>query len=166
MKIAQIADISAVLDTLIREPARTVLRMMVCVVYRADDGEYYSIHRAVHMPLSLPDGTREVRLNGMQCRAAATVSGEDSVVLSLSGRCGLLCDEPLQVNDLTALTIDETTAAPSSPVSVILRYVDTEERLWDIAKSYRTTVEAIRQANQLSTDHLSAQSQMLLIPVQ
>ncbi|MGM9676221.1 MAG: SPOCS domain-containing protein [Butyricicoccus sp.] len=166
MKIAQIADISAVLDTLNREPSRTVLRMMVCVVYRADDGEYYSIHRAVHMPLSLPDGTQGVRLNGMQCRAAATVSGEDSVVLSLSGRCSLLCDEPLQVNDLTALTIDETATSPASPVSVILRYVDTEERLWDIAKCYRTTVDAIRQANQLSTDHLSAQSQMLLIPVQ
>ncbi|MCD8357356.1 MAG: DUF3794 domain-containing protein [Clostridia bacterium] len=166
MKIAQIADVSAVLDTLSKEQSRTVLRMMVCIVYRADDGEYYSIHRAVHMPLSLPDGTPDVRLNGIQCRATATISGEDSVVLSLSGRCSLLCDEPLQLNDLSALTIDEKTAESAAPVSVILRYVDAEERLWDIAKCYRTTVESIRQANQLSTDHFSARAQMLLIPVQ
>lgn len=166
MKIAQIADVSAVLDTLSNEQSHSVLRMMVCIVYRADDGEYYSIHRAVHMPLSLPDDTHQVRLNGMQCRASATISGEDSVVLSLSGRCSLLCDEPLQLNDLSALTIDENTVQSAAPVSVILRYVDAEERLWDIAKCYRTTVEAIRQANQLSTDHFSAHSQMLLIPVQ
>ncbi|MCI6926642.1 MAG: LysM peptidoglycan-binding domain-containing protein [Butyricicoccus porcorum] len=43
--------------------------------------------------------------------------------------------------------------------------MDTEERLWDIAKHYRTTVDAIRQANQLDTDRLSARAQMLLIPV-
>lgn len=165
MKIAQISDVTAVLDTLIKEPSRTVLRMMTCVVYRSDDGEYYSVHRAVHMPLSLPDDTPSVRLNSMQCRATATISGEDSVVLSLSGRCSLLCDEPLQLNDLSALTIEDGTISSAAPVSVILRYVDTEERLWDIAKYYRTTVDAIRQANQLGADHASAHAQMLLIPV-
>lgn len=165
MKIAQIADVTATLDTLLHDASRTMLRMMACIVYRSDDGEYYSVHRAIHMPLSLPDGTQSVRLNGMQCRASATISGEDSVVLSLSGRCSLLCDEPLQWNDLSALSIDETAQPAASPVSVILRYVDTEERLWDIAKHYRTTVDAIRQANQLDTDRLSARAQMLLIPV-
>lgn len=166
MKIAQIADVSAVFDTLIQESARTVLRMMACVVYRSDDGEYYSVHRAVQMPLSLPDGTQQVRLNGMQCRASASISGEDSVVLSLSGRCGLLCEEPLQLSNLSALTIEEGNIASAAPVSIILRYVDAEERLWDIAKCYRTTVDAIRQANQLNADHLSGHAQMLLIPVQ
>lgn len=165
MKIAQIADVTAVLDTLLREPSRTVLRMMVCVVYRSDDGEYYSVHRAAHMPLSLPDGTQSVRLNGMQCRAAATISGEDSVVLSLSGRCSLLCDEPLQLSDVSALTVEETPLPSAAPVSLILRHVDAEERLWDIAKCYRTTVDAIRQANQLGADNGSTHAQMLLIPV-
>lgn len=165
MKIAQISDVIATPDMLLQDGLRVMLRMMACIVYRSDDGEYYSIHRAIHMPLSLPDGTQSVRLNGFQCRASAAVSGEDSVVLSLSGRCSLLCDEPLQCSDVSALTIDETAQPAASPVSVILRYVDAEERLWDIAKHYRTTVDAIRQANQLDTDHLNARTQMLLIPV-
>ena len=165
MKIAQIADVTAVLDTLLCDSSRTVLRMMVCVVYRSDDGEYYSVHRAIHMPLNLPDHAHTVRINSMQCRASGTISGEDSVVLSLSGRCSLFCDEPLPINDLTALTVEENATVPDSPVSVILRYVDAEERLWDIAKHYRTTVQAIQQANQLDTDSLSARTQMLLIPV-
>ncbi len=166
MKIAQISDVSAALDALIQDGGQPSLRMMVCILYRADDGEYYSVQRAVSLPLSIPDATQHVRLNGMQCRASATITGEDAISLSLNGRCSLLCDEPLQLNDLSALQIDSDTPAPASPVSIIVRYVDAEERLWDIAKSCRTTVDAIRQANQLSDDCTAAKAQMLLIPVQ
>lgn len=165
MKISQIADVTAALDTLLHDASHTSLRMMACIVYRSDDGEYYSVHRAIHMPLSLPDGAQAVRLSGMQCRASATISGEDSVVLSLSGRCSLLCDEPLHCSDLSALTVEEQAAPSASPVSIMLRYVDAEERLWDIAKHYRTTVDAIRQANQLDSDRLNTRAQMLLIPM-
>lgn len=47
MKIAQIADVTAVTDRLMQESSPLCLRMMVCVVYRAEDGCYYSMHRAV-----------------------------------------------------------------------------------------------------------------------
>ena len=86
-------------------------------------------------------------------------------MLSLSGRCALLAQEPLTIRDLTALTIDTDVCSSAAPVSVILRYMEAGERLWDIAKSYRTTVDAIRQANQISGDSISTQAQMLLIPV-
>lgn len=165
MKIAQIADVTAVPDRLMQESTPLSLRMMVCVVYRAEDGSYYSIHRAVQMPLDAPETAGTVRLQSLQCRASAAVSGEDSLVLSLSGRCALLAQEPLTIRDLTALTIDTDVCSSAAPVSVILRYMEAGERLWDIAKSYRTTVDAIRQANQISGDSISTQAQMLLIPV-
>ena len=50
-------------------------------------------------------------------------------------------------------------------MSLILRCVEQEERLWDIAKHYHTTVDAIRQANQIAPECQSAASRMLLIPV-
>lgn len=46
--------------------------------------------------------------------------------------------------------------------SIILRMVAQGERLWDIAKTYRTTTEEIRKANQLEDGMLM--EQMLLIP--
>ena len=165
MKIAQIADVTAVPDRLMSESSRFFLRMMVCMVYRAEDGSYYSMHRAVQMPLDTPETTGTLRLQSLQCRASAAVSGEDSVVLSLSGRCSLLSQEPCSIRDLTALLIDTDASRSAAPVSVILRYMEAGERLWDIAKSYRTTVDAIRQANQISGDSISTQAQMLLIPV-
>ena len=71
----------------------------------------------------------------------------------------------MTIRDLTTLTVDTEACSPTAPVSVILRYMDAGERLWDIAKSYRTTVDAIRQANQLTEDVTNTQAQMLLIPV-
>ena len=165
MKIAQIADVTAIPDRLMQESSPLALRMMVCVVYLAEDGCYYSIQRAVQMPLDTPESAGIVQLQSLQCRASAAISGEDSLVLSLSGRCALLAQEPLAIRDLTALTIDTDVCSSAAPVSVILRYMEAGERLWDIAKSYRTTVDAIRQANQISGDSISTQAQMLLIPV-
>ena len=163
MKIAQIVDITAVLDTLLHDSSRTILRMMAGIVYRSDDGEYYSVHRAVHVPLNLPADIHAVRVSDMQCRASGSISGEDSIVLSLSGRCSLFCDEPVPINTITSLTVDDAALADPSPIAVILRWIDREERLWDIAKQYHTTVRAIQQANQLDTEQVHAQ--MLLIPV-
>ena len=76
-----------------------------------------------------------------------------------------MAQESLTIRDLTTLTVDTEVCSPTVPVSVILRYMDAGERLWDIAKSYRTTVDAIRQANQLTEDVTNTQAQMLLIPV-
>lgn len=46
--------------------------------------------------------------------------------------------------------------------SIVLRMAGREERLWDIAKSYGTTVADIRSANDLGDE--MTQSQLLLIP--
>lgn len=165
MRVVSVIDARAVLDTILYEEHRTVLRLMACVLYQSDDGEYYTISRAVHMPLSLPDNAPTVQVTGFLCRASATVSGENSVVLSLSGRCSLLQEQTLHVRDITALELDTSAPSERVPVSLILRCVDKEERLWDIAKHYHTTVDAIRQANQISVDCQSAASRMLLIPV-
>lgn len=167
MKVTSVADITVSLDCLICEPGRTALRLMCAIVYRSDDNQYYTIHRAVTMPLTLPDDIGSVHLTGLLTRASATISGEDSVVLSISGRCSMLNEELVHLSDLNELTILDDPAAPEDhdAVSLILRYVESEERLWDIAKCYRTTVEAIRQANHIGTDCLSACKQMLLIPM-
>jgi hypothetical protein len=166
MKVVSVTDVRAALDTVLQEDNRFSLRMMASILYRSDDSEYYTISRAVHIPLSLPENTGSVQITGIVCRVSATVSGENSVVLSLSGRCSLLCANPLRITDVQQLTVDTSAALERvSPVSVILRYVEQDERLWDIAKHYRTTVDAIQQANQIAADCPSVSAQMLLIPI-
>ncbi len=165
MKVVSVTDVRSALDTILQDGGHTSLRMMTTILYASDDGEYYSISRAMHIPLQLPEGIRTVHLSSLTCRTTATVSGENSVVLSLSGRCSLLCEETLHLSDVSSLEIDRSQVSERSSVSVILRYVEQEEPLWDIAKHYHTTVDAIRHANQLSEDCPTAASRMLLIPV-
>ena len=48
--------------------------------------------------------------------------------------------------------------------SLVLRAMKPGERLWDIAKRYRTTVEAILAANELKEESAAVSGKLLLIP--
>lgn len=48
--------------------------------------------------------------------------------------------------------------------SLVLRAMKQGERLWDIAKLYRTTVEAILAANELKEESAAVIGKLLLIP--
>ena len=58
--------------------------------------------------------------------------------------------------------IEETEPDENRP-TLILRSVGDEKSLWDIAKAYGTTMEEIRQANELEEGALPGNT-MLLIP--
>ena len=63
---------------------------------------------------------------------------------------------------VTKLQIGDTLSAEPNRPSLVLRKTG-NERLWDIAKQYGSTVQAIQQANGLQDQPM--QDQMLLIPV-
>ena len=48
--------------------------------------------------------------------------------------------------------------------SLVLRMLKKGESLWNLAKQYRTTVEEILKANELTEEAAAAGGQMLLIP--
>ena len=60
-------------------------------------------------------------------------------------------------------TEEEETAASRCP-SVILRKIGPDEKLWTVAKQYRTTCRAILEANEISDERQFPCDRMLLIP--
>ena len=54
--------------------------------------------------------------------------------------------------------------AKDSSASLILYYADEGEKIWDIARRYCTSVEAIQQENDITEEEIPNKS-MLLIPV-
>ena len=48
--------------------------------------------------------------------------------------------------------------------TLVLRAMGAQERLWDLAKAYRTTVAEILTANELSAEADAPGGEMLLIP--
>ena len=67
-----------------------------------------------------------------------------------------------QIPMITALTVSEEKKANPHRPTLILRRMDTDS-LWELAKDCGSTMDAIIQANALTTD--PEQGQMLLIPV-
>lgn len=67
-------------------------------------------------------------------------------------------------NSVSDMAVDEEKPAESAPARTLtLYFADEGESLWNIAKRYRTPVEAVKRENDLEDDTLPARS-MLLIP--
>ena len=65
---------------------------------------------------------------------------------------------------LTALSAEQRKESDGETPSLVLRMLKKGETLWNIAKQYRTTVEEILKANELTEEAAAAIGQMLLIP--
>ncbi len=67
--------------------------------------------------------------------------------------------------EITSVTADETKpAAVDKSAGLIIYFPDTGENLWDIARTYRTSMEAIKRENDIDGDTPQDRG-MLLIPV-
>ena len=65
---------------------------------------------------------------------------------------------------LQSLQAEECEKKEKNVPSLVLRAMKPGERLWDIAKRYRTTVEAILAANELKEESATVSGKLLLIP--
>lgn len=65
---------------------------------------------------------------------------------------------------LMSLSAAEPEAQETDPPSLVLRALSEEETLWDVAKQYRTTVEELLSANELTDGTGITTGRMLLIP--
>ena len=65
---------------------------------------------------------------------------------------------------LQSLEAEECGKKDENVPSLVLRAMKQGERLWDIAKLYRTTVEAILAANELKEESAAVIGKLLLIP--
>lgn len=66
-------------------------------------------------------------------------------------------------NLVSEMSLDESRPRKSRQKTLTLYFADKGEKLWDIAKRYNTSMDAIRRENNLETDSLPERS-MLLIP--
>ena len=166
MRIAQVVDASAVCHGVQQEDPETMrVTMYVRLLYTSDDGGLYSAGRTLTVPVKLAQAGEQLAAQDVTLTVTASPNG-DGAALRIGVGGGLLQRTECMVNDITAVEAGEPAAdSGMGAVTLVLRYVNGEEPLWDIAKSYRTTVQAIRGANSLPEDAASACGQMLLIPI-
>ena len=94
---------------------------------------------------------------------AASV-GADGVELRFPVTFAVSVAETPRYPCLQSLEAEECGKKDENVPSLVLRAMKQGERLWDIAKLYRTTVEAILAANELKEESAAMIGKLLLIP--
>ncbi|MDR2686792.1 MAG: DUF3794 domain-containing protein [Oscillospiraceae bacterium] len=140
-------------------------RMKANAVYIDGEGKAATIEKELSFSFrralkkSLPGALAEVELELLSVQGS--VSGDTLEVRAELAACGdVFIAETRSV--VGSVSYDECEAPPRrSPLTIY--FAADGEPLWEIAKRYRTTVDAVRQENELTAESAAA-GQMLLIP--
>ena len=134
----------------------------VQVLYLADDQQLCAMQRMLPLTMSCAAAgdVSQIELN-----ARASSAGEKGMLLTVTAAGMASPGETLAFRHITAAEAGEK-AAGREGVTLLLRYIDQERELWDVAKDCGATVDAIRKANDMAAEVSSVRNTMLLIPIQ
>ena len=134
----------------------------VRVLYLSDEQQLCAVQRIV--PLTMPYS--EIgEPEDLILSARATAAGERGLLLTVTANGTAATQERVTFCYISALEIKPKESRHNG-VTLVLRQITGEERLWDIAKNCDTTELAIRCANDLPAEAERVQNAMLLIPIQ
>ena len=119
-----------------------------------------------------PEGVKKTNPNALIGYAEKDESGNylpetyklDGVELRVPVTFAVSMAETPRYPCLQSLEAEECGKKDENVPSLVLRAMKQGERLWDIAKLYRTTVEAILAANELKEESAAVIGKLLLIP--
>ena len=103
-------------------------------------------------------------LLGVSCAEVDARANATCAEVRFTAEFSLLCCDNVRMRSLSEVTVAERTEEEGSAPSLVLRAIGNGEKLWDLAKHYRTTVVDILEANELAADAAVPTGQMLLIP--
>lgn len=105
------------------------------------------------------------------CKAMVVPSGDSYTVLTVGGAevheaatLQTSCCAGNTLKTLAGTTIEETEGSVDSSPSLIVKTVEKNTPIWDLAKNYRTTEHRIKSANRLDTDHIP-EDMLVLLPL-
>ena len=117
----------------------------------------------VLLETDLPDNG-QARVQDIYAGEIAASVGADGVELRFPVTFAVSVAETPRYPCLQSLEAEECGKKDENVPSLVLRAMKQGERLWDIAKLYRTTVEAILAANELKEESAAVIGKLLLIP--
>ena len=114
-----------------------VYKRQVQILYLSDDQQMRALQRM--LPLTMPC-TAAGEVSQIELSARASSAGEKGILLSVTASGMAAAEEYSPFRHITAVETGEP-QQDNGGVTLLLRYVDGEQRLWDIAKSCGTTME-------------------------
>ena len=87
----------------------------------------------------------------------------DGIELRFPLECGVEASRMVSYVCVSGGEIEEEQPGKPAP-SLVLRRIGSDERLWSVAKAYRTTCRAILEINEIADEHHIPSDKLLLIP--
>lgn len=139
----------------------------VTVIYKDSDSQIGMIQKPVDFDYSaaLHDSAERINCYGgvqiLACSCAVTGESRLEIKTEMKARGIVLsCCVRKYISDITLV---ENTGDKEANCALTIYYSDCGESVWDIAKRYHTTVDAIKNENDISSDRVE-NGGMLLIP--
>ena len=138
---------------------------MVFVLCEGDDGAYYNFVRRISLVFEVRgEAPSRVKTESETFTVTPSASGGIDVEIG-----AVLCAGEEKVQRVAMVDAvewgEEFPPDGYSRMSALIRRVSGDATLWEIAREYHTTVEAIALANQMNTDSVPARGELLLIPM-
>ena len=169
-----VADITDVWCTGVTEKAFIVSgnvkisgSLSLCVLYQSADSQPCMAEKAIDYEYE-----RDVSIQGANARCEPWVyPGECVASAGASGKIEIKAEinisaEIYEVSEdriISNITVDESKARQSTAAALTIYYSEEGESVWNIARRYNTTVEAVMNENNLDSETVGSR-RMLLIP--
>lgn len=134
----------------------------VRVLYLTDDQQMHAVERLLPMNLSCPAAGE---LSGVELTVRASAAGETGILLHITAAGMASAEGRTAFRHIAQMEAGEE-QQKTDGTTLLLRYIEQEQQLWDIAKHCGTTTDAIRRANELAADAETVSHTVLLIPMQ
>lgn len=147
-----------------RERQSFTAQAEVQILYVDEEGELFAARRSIEIPceLDLPEGCQCMcRCEWVGDLYATPTNGGIEVRFAIDFHYCIFNQQ--QIISLTDLLPGDAPEEAGGRPSLVLRMLEPGERLWDVAKTYGTTVADIINANEL-TEEIAANGKLLLIP--
>lgn len=138
----------------------------IMVIYQETDGTVLTSSKKVYAESMCKEPFRTNGACVPSCsEPSAIISGDGEATVTFEGI--LMCMENNQgpIEMISDCSIDKTVAKTTNiKASLIIKTVEKNETVWEIAKAYNTTPSVIASANKLSANDEIAAGRLILIP--
>ncbi len=163
-RIIGICADSFVKNVELRDTALAVEGDMAVTIYMCNDGDYAITEKNIPFCVSHPMGNI---CDGMRCEADVKIKNlsysmpnDQEIIVSADAETVINCFTKQNYSAIDSVEIGDSHLDLCK--GVVIYYGESGEKLWDIAKKYRSSVDIIKRDNSIDGDTLE-QNKMLLI---
>ncbi len=143
-------------------------RAPVYILGMSDDGEIFFIEKNVDVSFPIEDDTHAEMMSAEVYACILSTSGKiingNSIEINMDIKLQGIVLGDKQINYITSASSDEDSVVDNTDRGMILYYTEKGEKLWDITKKYKISVDMVKEENNIG-DSDDLEKMVLILPL-